>query len=608
MSRGRAARSVRIAVRVAALTIAVALGVEGARIARDLGTSDLSATDYVGSGACRDCHRDRYRTWHRTYHRTMTREASDETVLGAFDGREVVYGGVHARMDRARDGAFRITFSAPGRASRAVRVGRTVGSHRYQQYLAREGDRWVRLPIAWHVEERRFFHMNEAFLTPDPDEPAEGSAISEVDYDRHVVRWNDNCVFCHNVAPRPGLTRANGVERFDTTVAELGVACEACHGPGGLHAEARADPLRSLALSAAPDDPTIVSPKDLDPERRAEVCGRCHGQRLAADIEPFLRDGDPFVPGEDLSRYSTPLARDTPLAGDPNAFALRFWADGTPRLTAYEYQGLLSSRCYSHGSLTCTTCHGMHEGNPAGQIRPEALGDGACVDCHERYGSTAGLAAHTHHDPSGAGSRCTGCHMPRIVYGLIGARISHRIEVPDPARDARFGRPDACTLCHVDDTRAWAIAARAQLWGEPSRSPAPAPEEAPATELPATVVALLGGDPIERAIAADALGRTSPPARPERRPVRLYALLDALASDSYPAVRRIARRSVLALVPADLRPAVERYEVSAGARERVAASTELTLALPRGAVSPIDPDVRLALSEHADQVAIEIGE
>ncbi|MDQ3034017.1 MAG: hypothetical protein M3Y87_16500, partial [Myxococcota bacterium] len=365
--------------------IAALAGLAASAVANDLATPrDLHDGTYVGSGECQRCHPDHHASWARTFHRTMTQEASDEAVLGEFDGRTLSYGGLEARMTRD-EGRFVIAIEQDGVELERAIVERTVGSHRYQQFLAREGDAWWRLPIAWDVEEARFFHMNAAFLTPDPAGLG-ARTIERADYRRHVTRWNDNCVFCHNVAPDPGLDPATG--RFTTEVAELGIACEACHGPGGEHAARNADPLRRYWLHYLTDhddgDPTIVSPARLPPEQRADVCGRCHGQRITDDVGAFLASGDPFVPGDDLALYSSPLWHDTTIGDQERVFEPRFWGDGTPRLTAYEYQGLLLSRCASEGALTCTDCHGMHEGDPSGQLRPSvAQGDAMCAGaCH----------------------------------------------------------------------------------------------------------------------------------------------------------------------------------------------------------------------------------
>ncbi len=359
-------------------------------VAIDLATArELHGAAYAGSAACGACHAEHSASWHRTFHRTMTQEAGPETVAGDFSGATYTYEGITARMHRDGAGRYLMTFTraAGGPAVDAV-VTRAVGSRRYQQYLADvDGALW-RLPIAYHVEERRWFHMNGAFLTPDPKdsddagdeahnaltelgsaersrrgrvrEPFQGSRLNDTPrfgggaFDRHVTRWNDNCVFCHNVAPNPGRDPATGA--FRTTVAELGVACEACHGPGEAHVRANADPVRRYTLHATGiADPTIVNPARLSPSRGADLCGRCHGQRIADDVGPFLAHGDPFVAGDDLGLYSAPLWRDTPRAGDRTAFAARFWDDGTPRLTAYEYQGLLESPCAQRGTLTCTT-------------------------------------------------------------------------------------------------------------------------------------------------------------------------------------------------------------------------------------------------------------
>jgi predicted CXXCH cytochrome family protein len=523
---------------LAAFAVAAAAAVKARGLRKDLTIPrDLHGVAFAGSDACGRCHEDNHRSWHRTFHRTMTAEATPASVLGAFDGATMRHDGGVARMDRDAAGAFRVTFTPDDGPPRAVTVARTVGSHRYQQYLAKQGDTYWRLPVAWHVEERRWFPMTGAFLFSDesaidaPGRPVFGGGV----FDRHVTRWNDNCVFCHNVAPNPGLDAATG--RFRTTTAELGIACEACHGPGAAHVAANADPFRRLWLwTRRAADPTIANPARLPPARAAEVCGRCHGQRIAPDVAPFMTRGDPFVPGDDLSRTTTPLWRDTPLHGDHAAFAPRFWADGTPRLTAYEYQGLLQSRCAREGGLTCTTCHGMHEGDPRGQLRARFRGaavDEMCTGCHAPLAAPAAAATHSHHAPAD-GVRCVSCHMPRIVYGVLDVHRSHRIEVPDPAKAAAAGRPDACTGCHVGQSPDRMAIQRAELWGGAQPG---------ATRGPSPLDALLSGDPITRAVAADALGREKPRDEDDLA-WRQQRLFEAMKTDTYPAVRHLAARAL----------------------------------------------------------------
>jgi hypothetical protein len=565
---------------VAAIAVfAVIAGHRLRRVAVEAATPrDLHGVAFVGSDACGRCHEDNHRSWHRTFHRTMTAEATPASVLGAFDGATLRHDGVVAKMDRDPAGAFRMTFTPDGGAARTVTVARTVGSHRYQQYLAKEGDTYWRLPVAWHVEEKRWFPMTGAFLFADdtrldvPGRPTFGGGV----FDRHVTRWNDNCVFCHNVAPNPGLDAATG--RFSTTTAELGIACEACHGPGAAHVAANADPLRRLWLwTREAADPTIVNPARLPPERSAEICGRCHGQRITADVGPFMTHGDPFVPGDDLARLTTPLWRDTPLHGDRTVFAPRFWGDGTPRLTAYEYQGLRESRCAREGGLTCTTCHAMHEGDPRGQMRARfrgAASDGMCTQCHGALADAAAARQHSHH-AAGEGVRCVSCHMPRIVYGVLDVHRSHRIEIPDPAAAGAAGRPDACAGCHV--TR---------------------PSSAGGV---ATSDALFAGDPIVRAVAADALGRAQVPLDAEARAGRVAELLEAMTTDAYPAVRHLAARAVVRLGV----PGASDYDPSADPHARAAAVAGLRRSL---GLEGRTLDARATVGHVPKSEDIEIGE
>jgi len=555
---------------------------------------DLHVIEHATSLACTRCHRDHAESFRRTFHRTMTQEARDDTVLGSFEDKQLDYFGVTARMHRSESGAFFLTYGSETIPERTFEIVKTVGSRRYQQYLGQDGDTLVRLPVAFHIGEQRWFHMNGAFLTPDPDA---SKPLGNADYERHVTRWNDNCVFCHNVAPNPGLQRADeGGDHFETRVAELGIACEACHGPGEEHARRNASPWRRyrLHLSDAPD-PTIVNPAHLSPERSADICGRCHGQRVTDDVDAFLRRGDPFVPGEDLALYSAPLWRDTPLRGEPGVFNARFWPDGTPRLTAYEYQGLLQSACSAQGELTCTTCHGMHEGDPRGQVRPDKLGAAMCTSCHEELASVANASAHAKHDMSDGTPACVDCHMPKVVYGVLEAHRSHRIANPDPAEAAALGQPDACTLCHVERTRRWAADAFAKLW-QPSRRAVPS-----STPLAEVEMRLLAGDPVERVLAASAMGEAKR-ARGGRIDLQIALLLDTMQNDPYPAVRHFARNAARALSP-KLRSKLDTFVPESTPREREQFMRDM-----QRPSAPISTELLSRLRSEAAQTAIEIGE
>jgi hypothetical protein len=214
----------------------------------------------------------------------------------------------------------------------------------------------------------------------------------------------------------------------------------------------------------------------------------------------------------------------------------------------------------------------MHEGDPRGQLRAGLRGaaaDRMCTSCHGQLAEAAAVAKHTKHDPAGAGARCVGCHMPRIVYGVLDVHRSHRIEVPRPERNALDGRPDACAGCHV------------QRSSEP----------------------VFTGDPVTRAIAADALGRAQVPLAPEERARRAGLLLEVMAGDTYPAVRHLAARA-LGRLGVDGAAA---FDPSAPADERAAAVARLRARLGPGAVAPPPAEVA-ALRARAPRQDVDIGE
>lgn len=559
----------------------------------------------VGSDRCASCHPAEHATWHHSYHRTMTQRAEGDAVLAPFEGERLEALGFSATM-------------TGGHARPHVRIERvdpepgvdpvmldvdielTVGSHRYQQYVARidrgggPQERW-RLPVAWHVELSRWIHINEAFLTP------EGAWGEREDYLRHLSRWNDNCIFCHNTEPVPGRDDEG---RFDTEVAELGIACEACHGAASAHVQRHAWPLRRVLAGIVADegDGSIAHPGRMSTARHADVCGRCHGNRIAQDLDQVMRQGDGFTPGHPLSEVSRPILRDSTLAGQPGEpFTARFWPDGTPRLSAYEYQALQLSACHLDGEgLGCGDCHTMHGPEPSMQLWPGHDGAAVCQRCHEP-GSLSDASASGGHGRHGEAVGCEGCHAPRITYGLLEGMMSHRITVPRPGRWLdRDDQPDACTQCHVDHSRQWAADAL-DAW---ARGDAPSSADAEPSRV---ALDLLGGDPIQRALAAHAL---SWPEAPVDARARMAWLVDVL-EDDYPAVRWFGFRGLRAMAEAEGMTELRAWISDPAVMDDPGSRTQLQLDL-RGRLGPgalaDDAELRKELGQRRDDVAIWIGE
>ncbi len=519
---------------------------------------------WVTSNTCRTCHADHYASWHRTFHRTMTQEATANSIRGTFDGRDVTYWGMTIRPIRRGDRFFfEYLDSDAGKVIATLPILRTVGSHRYQQYLTQVptgGDTYYRLHLLWHMGDERWVHMNGAFLGPD-----------EQGFDDHIATWNQNCIFCHNTGPAPGVANLKQYEArrlrgeevdpnrdlfFSSEVAELGIACETCHGPGGEHARRNRNPFRRYFLHlSGQDDPSIVNPDKLPQERSIQVCGQCHGQRTpksSSHLYEWITTGPTYRSGDDLNEHVKPVFRDSvlPVGVPPDLFRLRFWPDGTARLTAYEYQGILQSACYRRGDVTCISCHTMHEGEVSGMLPPEHRTNKVCEGCHGEL--VANVSEHSRHAPESSGSKCLSCHMPKIIYGVMEIHRSHRIENPDPAAHTEVGRPNACTLCHVDRSPQWAAAATRTWWG-PAYGPVRSRADGADVTTVDSVASLLAGDPVQRAVAAKHSGRHDTPLSAPERAFLVPYLLQAM-QDSYPSTRRFAQQSLLGL-QADLREA-----------------------------------------------------
>ena len=504
-------------------------------------------SDYVSSESCRSCHGEQYDAWHASYHRTMTQLATPDAVLGDFDNVTALAYGRDIQLRRKGD-EFWVSMFDPdlSLAKQTSRIERRIvlvtGSHHMQVYWYATGKdrRLAQLPVIWLKETSQWIPLLSAFIRP----PGQRLGSAE-------GRWNQICIKCHTTHGQPRVDVAESV--VDSQVAEFGIACEACHGPGRSHAVAHAAGAPLEARDAA-----MVQPADLTHQRSAEVCGQCHGVWMVRDETEAARlnsDGFSYRPGDELAATRHVFANQQPrsshvedfLKSAPHFLEDRFWSDGMVRVSGREFNGLARSPCYRKGELSCLSCHQLHqaEGDVRAkdewandQLAAEKLGDEACLQCHTKFRTEQELTAHTHHRVGSTGSQCYNCHMPYTTYGLLKAIRSHQITIPSAQESIRVGRPNACNQCHVDQTLPW-TATWLEKWYHIQPPQQFTPEQ---QRYAATLLWCLTGDAGQRALATWTLGWS--PAMKASRTDWIVPVLGQLLDDPYDPIRYIAHRSL----------------------------------------------------------------
>jgi len=521
----------------------LAVAIQSWRVGRDSPTvaasaprADMPAVEpsqgYVGSLACRECHDAQYTAWQNSFHRTMTQAASPESVRGDFNDVQLSWHNAKCRLTREGD-RFWVEFpqdSASDAKSNAARheIVLCTGSHHMQVYWYPTGQSRVlaQLPFVYLIESQRWAPRTAAFLRPPERTPSSETG-----------RWNHVCIKCHTTGAQPGI---EGHGRMEAHVADFGIACEACHGPGAAHAtDATA---------------TMVNPAKLSHRRSAEVCGQCHSvsEFISAEVrDDWELHGFRFRPGDDLSTERVLIE------GTPEAVRRRnleylhlvaggFWSDGMVRIAGREFNALSNSACFQRGEMTCLSCHQMHQTaddpRPAAewaddQLAPGMDGNQACVECHQQFADSDAVVQHTHHLAASSGNVCYNCHMPHTSYGLMKATRSHQISSPSVAASVTTGRPNACNQCHLDKTLQWTANRLDQWYGI-----TPPPLNADQRTYAASVLWALRGDAGQRALMAWSFGWE--PAQQASGVDWMAPLVAELMNDPYDAVRHIATRSL----------------------------------------------------------------
>jgi tetratricopeptide (TPR) repeat protein len=392
---------------------------------------------YVGSERCAPCHKTAFDRWKGSHHELAMQAARPGTVFGDFGGATFAVRGKTWKFFR-RGEKFMVLAEGPDQALHEYEIAYTFGVDPLQQYLVPfPGGRLQCLSVAWDTRARRWF-----FLYPGKDIPP----TDWLHWTRQAQNWNTMCADCHSTAVRKRYDAT--ADHFRTTWSEIMVGCEACHGPGSLHA-AWADqpamarpPVENYALRTRTSG---ISNREL-----VDLCAPCHSRRAQV--------ADQGVPGTPL------LDRYLPALLTPGTFH----ADGQILDEDYEYHSFIQSKMYAN-NVSCRDCHDVHSG--------KRLKDGndLCTRCHRA--DTYDTETHHFHKkvvkgaPS-AGALCISCHMPGQNYMVVHFRRDHSMRVPRPDLSAALGTPNACNAagCHADRSVGWAVG-KCDTWYGKKRKP-----------------------------------------------------------------------------------------------------------------------------------------
>lgn len=419
--------------------------------------------DFVGAERCAPCHADQYARWQRSTHGRAGGVPTPDRVIAAFDGTPLDFADARV-IPRRRGDRYEFLVSQVGEADVVLPVDGVIGGGHMegggtQGFVSQRADGTVRfLPFDWS-RHGGFWFCNTNSRTQQGWVRITSALPLAACGDWPPVRvLGDltryaNCQSCH--ASQVRVTLDTAAHRYVTQATSLAINCESCHGPGKQHVELAT----RRALSSDNLGFPVLAANDKDASLR--VCFQCHA------IKDELRDG--FANGAPLDAYYSlglPALGDRPLH-----------PDGRTRTFAYQ-EGHRFSACYFNGSMTCTSCHEPHGQSYQDHSGAPLVGrfdDGQCTSCHPSKAQNP--TAHTHHAPSGPGSRCVSCHMPylqqretglgRAPNGVRYARSDHTISVPRPALDSALGIRGACAGCHAERSTAMLARDVRNWWGQP---------------------------------------------------------------------------------------------------------------------------------------------
>jgi hypothetical protein len=359
-------RSIRHYLIVAALTLCAGIAIFSGQ------PTSSQTNNYIGDEKCLSCHENQ-RKYLGTAHHLTSQSASASSIAGSFaPGKNIlkVQRELQFRMESKADGFFQtgVLGAPPDTISISKRIDFVIGSGRKgQTYLYWDNeDQLFQLPISYWTE------VNSWVRSP-------GYGNRSLEFGRPVV---PRCLECHASFFNAVLDAAVA-NRYRKSNYTLGISCEKCHGPGKQHADLNAPG------AAKPLDQAILNPAKLPRDRQLSLCSLCHGGIGVAKAPAFS-----FAAGnalEDFLHLEIPKP-DDPLDVHGNQVAL-----------------LERSKCFKSSTMTCSTCHDVHQ-------RQRKVGGFSekCLACHKV--ESCGLFPKRGRSIVG---KCVDCHLPNQTSNVI---------------------------------------------------------------------------------------------------------------------------------------------------------------------------------------------
>ena len=403
--------------------------ISGAALAAE--TQITTSPDYVGTPVCTGCHETEAASWRTSHHAHAWMEPAPETVDGDFEDAIFTLKGKTSRFFKRHGGYFIETDDVPGE-KRIFKVVGVDGIAPLQQYLVEtKPGRLQSFDVVWDQERKRWYHLYGDGAPP----PRDG-----LHWTGPYKNWNGRCAECHATGFQKNYEEKE--RQYSSRQAEIGVGCEACHGPGEAHTAWAKHPEGYVSPFNGTDQAgLLIDFSKGQQQTEVQQCAGCHSRR-----EPFDdRNPLPGTPFHDAYRLS--LLR-------PGLY----YPDGQILDEVYVYGSFLQSKMHAKG-VRCSNCHDPHSG------RLKSEGSGVCTQCHSPAANPGFPSlsmklyddpSHHFHEAGTEGAQCKSCHMIERVYMGTDGRRDHSFRVPRPDLSAKLDTPNACNDCHKDKSADWA--------------------------------------------------------------------------------------------------------------------------------------------------------